>query len=206
MDDTQSSYDKVAQEYARRISDELQHKPLDRQLLERFARTVKGRVCDLGCGPGHVARYLYDAGADVIGIDLSPEMVRAAGALHPQIEFRQGDMQKLDLPDASLAGIAAFYSIIHIPREQVVDALRELYRVLQPGGILFLAFHRGDQVVHLEDWWGEAVNLDFAFFLPHEMAGYLGQAGFQVDEIIERAPYPDIEHQSQRVYIFAAKS
>jgi hypothetical protein len=59
--DVQHSYDRVAEEYVQRIFDELQHKPLDRQLLEQFAARVHGLgpVCDLGCGPGHVARYLY---------------------------------------------------------------------------------------------------------------------------------------------------
>ena len=56
------SYDRLAEEYARRIADELQHKPLDRELLDRFAKQTKGRgeVCDMGCGPGHVARYRAD--------------------------------------------------------------------------------------------------------------------------------------------------
>ena len=74
------SYDRLAEEYANRIADELQHKPLDRELLDRFARDVEGlgEVCDMGCGPGHVARYLRDAGASVFGLDLSPGMVEQA--------------------------------------------------------------------------------------------------------------------------------
>ena len=60
--EVQASYDRVAGEYARHIYDELRHKPLDRQLLDRFADRVKGAgvTCDLGCGPGQVARYLHD--------------------------------------------------------------------------------------------------------------------------------------------------
>ena len=71
--DTQTSYDRVADEYVRRIFDELRHKPLDRQLLDRFAASVRdvGPACDLGCGPGHVARYLHEHGVQVCGVDLS---------------------------------------------------------------------------------------------------------------------------------------
>jgi 2-polyprenyl-3-methyl-5-hydroxy-6-metoxy-1,4-benzoquinol methylase len=67
---TQISYDRLADEYVRRIYDELQHKPLDRQLLDEFAARVKGNgsVCDLGCGPGHVARYLREHGVQVCGL------------------------------------------------------------------------------------------------------------------------------------------
>jgi ubiquinone/menaquinone biosynthesis C-methylase UbiE len=206
-DQTKSSYDKVAEEYTAQLLNELENKPLDRELLDRFAERMrrKGRVCDLGCGPGHVARYLYERGVDVFGIDLSPGMVEEARKANPDIEFRVGDMRALDLPDGSLAGIAAFYSIIHVPREEVTDALRELRRVLQPGGVLFLTFHVGDEVVHLEDFLGHPVSLDFTFFTQGEMEGYLRDAGFRVDTSIQRPPYPDVEHQSTRVYIFVLK-
>src|SRR4051794_29141951 len=108
--DAQGSYDRVAEEYARRIFGELEHKPLDRQLLDRFARAVQslGSACDLGCGPGHVARYLHERGLPVIGVDLSPAMVEVARRLNPGIEFRQGNMLSLDFADGVWGGIAAF--------------------------------------------------------------------------------------------------
>ncbi|HEX3556715.1 MAG TPA: class I SAM-dependent methyltransferase [Thermoanaerobaculia bacterium] len=205
--DYQSSYDRVADEYVRHIFDELQHKPLDRELLDRFAARVRnaGLACDMGCGPGHVARYLHEHGASVCGVDLSAEMVKRARLLNPGVEFRQGDMLALDVPDNEWAGIAAFYSIIHIPRGDLARALGELRRVLRPGGLLLLAFHIGSDAIHLDEWWGHKVNVDFFFFLPDEMASSLRSAGFEVEEIIERDPYPDIEHQSRRAYIFARK-
>lgn len=204
-----TSYDRVADEYVRRIFDELQHKPLDRQLLDRFAASVRdvGPACDMGCGPGHVARYLYEHGVQVSGVDLSPAMVEQARRLNPGVEFRQGDMMALDAPDEAWAGIAAFYSIIHIPRGDMAQALGELRRVLRPGGLLLLAFHIGDDTIHLEEWWGQEVSVDFFFFRSDEMAGNLRAAGFEIEEIIEREPYPDdIEHQSRRSYIFARRA
>ncbi len=65
-DSTRDSYDRVADEYARRIFDELDHKPFDREILDGFADAVRGLgpVCDLGCGPGQVARYLRARGVD----------------------------------------------------------------------------------------------------------------------------------------------
>jgi ubiquinone/menaquinone biosynthesis C-methylase UbiE len=203
--DTQTSYDRVADEYVRRISDELKDKPLDRQLLDRFAKSVRnlGSVCDMGCGPGHVARYLHEHGVKVCGVDISTEMVKRARRLTPGVEFRQGDMMALDIPDETCAGVVAFYSIIHIPRTDVVRALRELRRVLQPGGLLLLSFHIGNDTIHLDDWWGHRVCIDFFFFQSAEMASYLTSAGFEIEETIERDPYPDVEHHSRRSYIFA---
>jgi SAM-dependent methyltransferase len=203
----QTSYDLVADEYVRRIFDELQHKPLDRQLLDRFAASVRdfGPACDMGCGPGHVARYLHEQGIRVSGVDLSPEMVARARCLTPAVEFRQGDMLALDVADESWAGIAAFYSIIHIPRGDLPRALAELHRVLQPGGRLLVAFHIGDETVHLEEWWGHKVCVDFFFFRSDEIAQHLRKTGFEIEEIIERDPYAEVEHQSRRSYIFARR-
>lgn len=205
--DPQASYDTVADEYVRRIADELRHKPLDRQLLDRFAARVRalGPACDVGCGPGHVAAYLHGQGLQVCGIDLSSEMVARARLLNPQIEFRQGDMLALDVPEGTWAGVTAFYSIIHVPPTHLEQALRELRRALRPGGLLLLAFHIGDGCVHLDEWWDHKVSLDFFFFRSEEMGAYLRSAGFEVEEVIERDPYPDVEHQSRRAYIFATK-
>src|SRR5262249_12067944 len=153
------SYDRVVDEYVRRIFDELRGKPLDRQLLDRFAASVGhvGPACDIGCGPGHVARYLHERGVKMHGIDLSPAMVERARSLTPGVEFAEGDMMALDVPDEAWAGIVAFYSIIHIPREDMSRVLGELRRVLRPGGLLLLAFHIGDGAIHLDEWWGHPV-------------------------------------------------
>jgi len=204
---TRASYDAVADEYVRRIFDELRHKPLDRALLDRFATRLRGAgpVCDIGCGPGHVARYLHERGVQVCGIDLSPAMVAQARRLNPGLDFRPGDMCALEMHDGALAGIVAFYAVIHIPRPDVVRALCELRRVLQPGGSLLLAFHVGDDALHLDEWWGHEVAVDFVFFHPDEMAGYLRAAHFEIEEIVERPPYPDVEHQSRRAYVIARK-
>jgi SAM-dependent methyltransferase len=202
------SYDRLAEEYARRIFDELQHKPLDRELLDRFAKQTsgKGDVCDMGCGPGHVARYLRDAGASVFGLDLSPGMLEQARKLNPDIPFRQGNMMSLDIPDGSLAGVAAFYAIVNIPRRSLPVIFGEIRRVLQPEGLLLLAFHSGDEVLHEDELWGQKISMEFLLFPPSEIKLDLEAAGFTIAEIVEREPYPDVEYQSRRAYIFARKA
>ena len=208
LSDYQSSYDCIAEEYANRIAGELAHKPLDRMLLDEFAARVKGagRVCELGCGPGHVARYLQDRGVDVIGIDLSPGMLEQARKLNPAIEFRQGNMLALDVEDGAWAAIVAFYSIVHIPKTDILQAFREMFRALRPGGLLFLAFHIGIEVLHEENLWGHQVSLDVVFYARKEVERYLGLVGFAIDDSLERDPYaPEVEYQSRRAYIRARK-
>jgi SAM-dependent methyltransferase len=202
------SYDQLADEYARRIFNELYYKPLDRELLDRFAAEVfgHGEVCDMGCGPGQVARYLRDVGATVFGLDLSPKMLEQARQLSPDIQFREGNMLALDLQDGRLAGIAAFYAIVNIPKESLPLVFREMARVLQPSGLLLLAFHTGEEVLHEEELWGRSISMDFFLFQPSEIRQYLEAAGLVIEEIIEREPYaPEVEYQSRRAYIFARK-
>ena len=201
------SYDRVADEYVQRIYNELQHKPFDRQLLDRFAASLQenGLACDMGCGPGHIARYLHEKGAKVCGIDVSPKMVELARRLNPEIDFSCGDILELDVEDETWAGVAAFYSIIHVPPGEIVRALLELRRVLRPGGLLLLAFHIGEGIIHLDEWWGKSVCVDFHFFRPTEMANYLRSVVLEIEEIVEREPYPGVEHPSRRAYIFARK-
>jgi SAM-dependent methyltransferase len=207
--ETARSYDAIADEYARRIYHELDGKPADRAILDRFAERLAGRgvVCDMGCGPGQIACYLADRGIEMIGVDLSPGMVAKAAALNPTIPFYTGNMLALDQPDAAWAGIAAFYAIIHIPPQQAAAALSEMRRVLMPGGLLLLAFHLGQgEAQHVEEMWEQPVALDFWFYGAAEMAGYLEQAGYVVEEIIEREPYaPEVEHQSRRAYLLARR-
>lgn len=207
MGELQTNYDDVAEEYAARLFSELEQKPLDRELLDRFARQVRplGTACDMGCGPGQVAHYLHQQDLDVVGVDASAGMVEQARKLSPDIEFRRGNMAALEVEDGVWGGIVAFYSIIHIARQEVAAVLREFWRVLRPGGVLLLSFHQGDEIRHVEDLWGKKVTLDFVFFQRAEMEAYVQEAGFVLDESIERPPYEGVEVATQRVYIFAHK-
>lgn len=204
----ETSYDRVAEDYAEKFKDELAKKPFDCRMLDRLVEKVGEHetICDLGCGAGHIAKYLSGRGAKTCGIDLSPEMVRQARRLNPEISFRQGNMLDLnETSDDSFGGIAAFYSIIHVPRDSVIDALREIKRVLHPKGSLLLTFHIGQEIRHLDEWFDKPVNLDFYFFETEEMKDYLEAAGFEIEEAIEREPIPEVEVQTRRAYIFVRK-
>jgi SAM-dependent methyltransferase len=207
IQNTQAGYDAVAHEYAEKFKDEMGVKPFDRACLDRLGREVAalGPICDLGCGPGQIARYLHRQGISALGVDISANMVAEAQRLNPEIPFHQGNMLALPDPDSSWGGIAAFYSIIHVPRGQVVAALREMKRVLKPNGVLLLAFHIGQEIKHLDEWWDKAVDLDFAFYMPEEMEAWLREAGLAVEETLVRDPDPTVEVATRRAYLFARK-
>jgi len=200
-----TSYDRVAAEYTARIADELDGKPLDRALLRAFAEQVRGPIWDLGCGPGHVAAFLASLGTAVEGVDLSSGMVAQARQRHPNLSVRQGDLRDLAIPAATLGGIVAFYSIIHLDPTDLVPAFQEWWRALRPEGRVLVAFHSGDTVVHLDTWWDQPVDLDFRFLPLAHVSAALQQAQFHIEAELVRAPYPQVEHPSQRAYILARK-
>lgn len=114
-------------------------------------------------------------------------------------------MLALPLPGESVAGVVAFYAIVHFSPPQLRRALAEMHRVLNPGGRMLISFHVGDQVRRVEDFLGKGVSLDFTFFAPETITAELKQTGFEVIEVVEREPYPGVEYPSRRAYVFARK-
>lgn len=203
--------DNVAAAYAEAFLHELDHKPFDREILTRFAATTRTKtrhgkpVCDIGCGPGHVGAFLAEQGIETVGVDLSSGMVAQARTTYPQMNFSQGDMTALHLPDDSFTGIVCFYALIHIPRAGVPATLQEMSRVLAPGGPLLLAVHGGTGTLHADRMVDQPADLDVTLFSLPELAELAQAAGFAVLETHERTPYPQ-EHPTQRLYLWAEAS
>jgi ubiquinone/menaquinone biosynthesis C-methylase UbiE len=130
-------YDAVAKEYSEAFSGEHEKKPKDQEILRRFSREIgdKKPVWDFGCGPGQTTKYLKGLGLEISGLDLSEKILEQARTIHPEIHFRKGNILELEFDDDAIAGAVAFYAIIHFTEEQVETACREVFRVLQPGGI-----------------------------------------------------------------------
>ncbi len=206
MADVVGSYDTVASEYASRLRDELDGKPFDRDLIARFVAGISGPVCDLGCGPGHVTKFIAEQGADAFGLDLSPAMVALASSEHPSLSFVVGDMTSLDVPDGAWGAVIAPYSVVNLPPAALPGVFAELARAVRVGGRLLVSFHVGDEVLHLDDWWDHAVDIDFFFHRVEAVKLALGGAGWSVDEVLERGPYaPEVESQTQRAYVLATR-
>nr|WP_238342532.1 class I SAM-dependent methyltransferase [Actinopolymorpha rutila] len=185
MADTRTSYDTVAASYAERMRTSLAGEPYLRAGLAVFAELVRGAgdgpVADVGCGPGHVTAHLHTLGLDAFGVDLSPGMIDVARGDHPGLRFEVGSMTELRLADSSVAGLVAFWSLIHVPDDVVPTVLGHFRRVLRPGGPLLLGFHVGDgSKLKTEGYGGHPMKVHVHRRRPEQVAGWLRDAGFTV--------------------------
>jgi SAM-dependent methyltransferase len=184
--DTRESYDTVAVSYADQLRDALGNEPYQCGVLGIFAELVRangvGSVADVGCGPGRLTAHLHDLGLDAFGIDLSPAMIDVARHDHPGLRFEVGTMTDLDLADSSVAGLLAWFSLIHIPDDEVPKVLAHFHRVLRPGGTLLVAFHVGDEnQLKTQGYGGHPMNV-FVYKRPAaRVAAWLRDAGFTVE-------------------------
>lgn len=190
--DTRVSYDTVADSYAELFRDRLVGHPYVRAALAMFAellRDVEGPVLDAGCGTGLLAGHLRDLGVDVFGIDLSPEMIRIARRDHPDLTFSVGSMTHLELPDRSVGGVLAFYSVIHVPDEAVPTVFAHFHRVLRPGGIAMIGFHVGDKDHYkTQGYGGHPMKVHVHLRPLDRVAGWLREAGFELEAQVLTEP------------------
>lgn len=103
--------------------------------------SLQGRVLDFGCGYGRCLGELFNSGyRNLIGFDFSPAMIEAARTRFPEITFQETQPSIVPLPDASVDGALLFSVLTCVPTDDGQRAiLRELHRVLRPGGLLYIS-------------------------------------------------------------------
>lgn len=208
LDEVINCYDQTAEEYAEAFYDELSHKSFDRLVLGRFAveNKNKGKIADLGCGSGQTTKFLQDLGIEnLVGIDLSPEMIKQASLLSEGIDFEVGNMLELDKRSEAFGAVLAFYAIVHFNYEEIEQAFREIFRVLKSSGQFLISFHAGKGQNDLDEFLDKKVKITFYYFEVDRILEILEKIGFEVLETVVRYPYKDVEYPSKRAYILAEK-
>ncbi|MBB1255626.1 class I SAM-dependent DNA methyltransferase [Streptomyces alkaliterrae] len=139
------------------------------------------RVLDLGCGTGlPTARQLTDAGHRVVGVDISAGMLRVAAREVPEAEFHQLDVADLEGADLGVFdGVAAFFSLLMLPREEIPVALRMVHGMLRPGGLLALSMVEADVDDVSIPFLGNHIRV--SGYLRDELRETVRNAGFEVD-------------------------
>ncbi len=169
---TISVYDAQAQRYAD-LTDE--DNKADSGLAEFIAAIPeKGRVLDLGCGPGKSAAGMARAGLLVDATDASAEMVRLASA-EPGVSARQARFE--DLTEQGVYdGIWANFSLLHAKRSDLPKHLTAIHRALKAGGVFCIAVKLGQ---------GEGpdrLGRFYTYYKEDELKSYLETAGFTVND------------------------
>ena len=161
-------------------------------------RSLAGRepgvALDAACGTGRFAEFLVRSGHEVIGVDVSPEMLGYARRRAPGAEFCLAPLDQLPLPDDSVDVIVCTLALVHVPRLQPV--LAEFARVLRPGGDLVIS-----DIHHDLTTLGSAVTARgpagepcIAGTYRHRLGDYLRSAlslGFQVRRCEEPSAAPE---------------
>lgn len=186
--ETRDAHDRLAPIYRERLAHILDEMPYERAVLGLFCEWVRladggADIGDLGCGTGRLSPYLRAQGLTPHGTDLSPEMIRAARADHPDVDFAVADTRELPFADASLAGALGWYSLMYLPAQERVRAFAEVARVVRPGGYLALAYKMGDDSARrgghsLDPALG--IGFDIWWHSPQEVADRVEHAGFEV--------------------------
>lgn len=203
-----AAYATVAASYADQLSDELAGLPFESWLLRRVAELADGApVIEVGTGPGHVAAFLADVGADATGLDLTPEMVDEARRRFPAVTYQVGDLRRLMRP-ATHDGwgvVLAWYSLIHLAASELPEAIASLVRPLRSGGWLVLALHTGTEVRTIAEWFDHEVDVDVVLHDPADVVAIVEQAGLQDIEWYHRGPLTERGESTQRLYVLARK-
>jgi len=203
---TRRSFNLAAEKYYELFKDEMEQKEYDRMLLDRFASSFNSRsiICDVGCGPGHITRYLFDKGLDVFGVDISEKCIEIARSENPEMRFQIMDMARLDIADESIDGIISFYSIIHTPKRFMHVLFCEFNRVLKKGGKILVVAKKGEEEGYVDELEGFKTRLYFAHFTEEEVKSFLEASGFRVIFVETRQPY-DFEIPIERIYAIGEK-
>ena len=138
----------------------------------------KARVLDAGSGTGVPnARRMVEIGFEVVGIDLSGEMIATAQKNVPGATFQRMNMAKIDFPPESFDGVISCYAIIHNPRETHADIFESFHSILKPEGVM---------LVSVASWaWEEiadylGVDMFWSHYDPSKSQSLITDAGFDI--------------------------
>jgi len=181
MEQVRQAYASVAGLYIGLFGTTQQVHADDLAFIGRHLAGQPGTVLDLGCGPGHITGYLRSLGVDATGIDMVPEFIAHAQAAHPSGRYQLGSIENLDVANHSIAGILAWYSLIHLPPQNLDGVLAEFRRAVAPAGMVVLGLFNGDEVAAFDH------KVVTAYRWPvDELSERLTRAGFTEIERLKR--------------------
>ncbi len=198
-------YDEVAQEYAHQAS--TRSPGMQRKLFASLL-TKGGKILDLGCGSGRDSLFFHEQGFQVTGVDLSKKLLAIANKNAPDIQFVHEDIRHMSFPESSFDGIWSCASIVHIKHSEQQALFHSLYRILKPGGLLYIHAKNGEGETYIEEPSVPGKKRFYAFFTGSLLEQYCKNAGFSDVEIIDvgiTKAYANGKHSKEWIDCFAKK-
>ena len=149
-------YNRTAKEYAETFLSELDGKPFDRNILNRFSNMLPNGslIYDFGCGSGQTTKYINDKGRHkILGLDFSENAIQLAKQNFSEIEFLVDDMLNSKMASDFADGILAFYAVVHFTYVEI-EQVKEWLRLLKPNAICLFSFHIGEEIIAVVDFLG----------------------------------------------------
>jgi ubiquinone/menaquinone biosynthesis C-methylase UbiE len=183
---TAKAYDLISETYADTWFD----RPAKRLANKFLGHLPNGSlILDLGCGPGQYTLYFLNNGYEAIGVDISMMTLIQAVKRTRKSLFSRMSMTQIGLRNSSIDGVWACSSFVHIPKQQAVTVLKEISRVLKPGGIWFLNVQKGkvSRIETPEEFsQGEEYGRFFQRYeVSDKVANYMHKCGLEVLECWE---------------------
>jgi SAM-dependent methyltransferase len=172
---TIDTYNKMAREYDEETIDFWDRFP--RTFIDKFSSLVKGKVLDVGSGPGRDAVLLKNNGLEVVCLDASKEMVKICES--KGLTSIVSDFNNLSFEKSSFGAVWAYTSLLHIPKSEISKPMNEIKRVLTDNGIFGLGLIEGDTEGYRES---SGVNMPrwFSFYSKEEIESILKENGFEI--------------------------
>lgn len=199
IDRTVESYEDMGEDYTDKTNEggdrEFQEKMMDKTLR---ILNKKPRIIDLGCGDGRDTAYFKNKGLDVTGIDLSKEMISIARKKYPNCTFLNMDMRDTIFPDDTFNCAWASASIIHFPKKELSHVEKEVYRILESGGIFAFSFKVGEGEGYEKTETMENKERYFSYYTLEEL-----KIALNLFDIVESEKCPSKVFDSEFMYCWA---
>jgi ubiquinone/menaquinone biosynthesis C-methylase UbiE len=174
----ESGYNRIFRQY-----DSYYGISMNRRELGEFLKLLpkESKVLDIGCGSGRVTKFLVDHDLNVVGIDISRNMLKLAKQKVPKAKFRRLDMRNLDFLRESFDAALALYSIIHVPRKYHSGIFVKINQVLKPEGIALISVGGSNLENYVdENWMNWRSRMYWSQFDLEKNLDLLRNAGFKI--------------------------
>lgn len=201
--ETFETWNKIAKVY----EDKYMNLPLYNDTYDSFLNLLpkRAKILDVGCGPGNVSKYLLDHQPDleILGVDISQNMVDLASKNLPKAQFKVLDFRNLDQLQTSFQGIICGFGLPYLSSGDVKVFFNQCDQLLYPDGILYISFVPGHETDSHFITGMNGLRVYFNYHDPKKIKTLLGNHQFKLLEQME-VPFQRKDNSTETHLIFLA--